>query len=511
MTEAVPAPEGSEPSFKLIKSERKTRDIFGAEGTMWKLLRKAAVAPGEKEKTNQGVSVGVKAPLIDKFVSRELRDANTTHGACIDAKASATVGAGHRDETIHDALDPLCQFSWQDVLDACSDDFWETGECFIEAVMDEEDPNLVTGLHHVESAQCEIEVEEEDNSEDYHYVVRGETNGSQQTIMAKWGDLEQLKARFSVQQNGQQDPNTVNANDAQARRRGTLTGTIKNSQIIHIRRATNRSRWYGFPDYMAAVPSIELVQCMTQHEFDFYFNRAVPEFLAFLIGTSTNSKTWAKFEEMLRANQGLGQSHKTCAVQIPGSPQENVVQIERLAMDDNGKDGFSDKSMTLAMLITTAHGVPPMLANVALPAKIGATNEGPNALMLIQKRKIGPAQRNFSTVLARTLAGAGIRLNQPEGAPLTLKPEQFLGGSLKPKPNPMDPQGAMGNTDANGMPIHAQQGNGFKTILDGMTLGAMNTIAGMKEPLAGSGRNPADGLLSGSSDRKPTDPRSTGH
>jgi hypothetical protein len=61
------------------------------------------------------------------------------------------------------------------------------------------------------------------------------------------------------------------------------------------------------------------------------------------------------------------------------------------------------------------------------------------------------------------------------------------------------------------MPIHAQTGNGFKTILDGMTLGAMNTIASMREPLAGSGRNPADGLLSGASDRAPTDPLSTGH
>lgn len=559
MTDAAPAPESPEPSFKLIKSDRKTRDLYGAEGVMWRLLRKAAppqdgqAQPAQTEKTNQGVAVGVKPPLIDKFVSRELRDANTTHSACIDAKQSATVGLGHRDEKIHEALDPLCQVSWQDVLDAAANDFWETGECFIEAVMDETNPNLVTGLHHIESAQCEIEVEEMDNSEDYHYIVRGETAGAQQIIMAKWGDLVALKARFSVQQNGSEDPNTVNANEGQQlRRRGTLGGQIRNSQVIHIRQATNRSRWYGFPDYMSAVPSIELVQCMTQHEFDFYFNRAVPEFLAFLIGTSTNSATWKKFEDMLRANQGLGQSHKTCAVQIPGSPQENVVQIERLAMDDNGKDGYSEKSMTLAMLITTAHGVPPMLANVALPAKIGAVNEGPNALMLIQKRKIGPAQRNFSTVLARTLGHPDTVLNTEDGKQSKVTAEQFLGktavakpsappagapaaapatptspvakaagalgptssqstsGPVVPAPDPnAQALGAGGPTDENGSPIHVTPGNGFKTILDGMTPAAANTMASMRQPITGSGRDPNAGLLGSASDRQPGDPNYT--
>lgn len=553
MTEAAPAPQGSEPTFKLITAERKTRDIYGSEGLMWKILRKSAPpAAGKPEdprqNTNQGVAVGVKTPLMDKFVARELRDANTTHAACLDAKESATVGLGHRDEKIHEVLDPLCQQSWQDVLDACAKDYWETGECFIEAVMDENDPTLVTGLHHIESAQCEVEVEEENNSELYHYVVRGETNAAVQTVMAKWGDLAELKARFSVQQNGQRDPNTTNANDAQAVRRSSIGGQIKNSQVIHIRQASNRSRWYGGADYMSAVPSIELVQCMTQHEFDFYFNRAVPEFLAFWIGSSTNTKTWEKFENMLRGNQGLGNTHKTCAVQIPGSPQDNVVQIERLAMEDGGKDGFSDKSMTLAMLITTAHGVPPMLANVALPAKIGAVNEGPNALMLIQKRKIGPAQRNFSTMLARTIGDPTTKLNQPDGGTVQLRADQFLGKTAVVKPPPPMPAappspaspvakaagalgptsaqttsgpvvaapdpnaqalGAGGPTDENGSPIHVTPGNGFKTILDGMTPAAANTMASMRQPITGSGRDPNAGLLGSASDRQPGDPNYT--
>jgi len=150
-----------------------------------------------------------------------------------------------------------------------------------------------------------------------------------------------------------------------------------------------------------------------------------------------------------------------------------------------------------------------MLANILLPGKIGAANEGPNALMIFQKRKLGQAQRNFSTILARTLGAKGVTFAQEEGGSKSLTAEQFLGKTGKPKPNPMDPKSAMGTTDENGMPIFTQPGNGFKTVLDGMTLGAQDTLARMKEPLATSDRNPEDGLLGGADDRKPSDRKKT--
>ena len=63
--------------------------------------------------------------------------------------------------------------------------------------------------------------------------------------------------------------------------------------------------------------------------------------------------------------------------------------------------------------------------------------------------------------------------------------------------------------DENEMPQFVQKGNGFNTILDGMTLGAMNTMASMREPMAGSARNPDAGLLGGARERAAGDPRAT--
>ena len=497
--------------MKLISSRADTPDLHGDGSMLFTVLKKAAKLAAEEAKTgdtNAGVSVGKKAHLIEKLSARDLRDFNATHAICIDAKVSSTVGLGHREQDIHDTLDPLTRFSWQDTLNALAEDYFETGEAFLEVVWDGPERSEITGLHHVESAQIHVEVEEEDSSNLYHYIVEGETGGADTLVMAKWGDLKDLMERFGQMPEGDdaddEDPTDMDglnspANDAilssDRSTSSALGGSIANSEIIHLRQPTNRSRFYGYPDYMAAVPSIELVQCMTQHEFDFYFNRGVPEFLMFLIGKNIGG-CWTKIETMLKANQGIGNSHKAQGVHIPGNPEETQVQIEKLAMEDAGNSGFSEKSGTLDMRIATAHGMPPQLANIALPGKMGAANEGPNAMLTFQMRKLGQAQKNFSRVLSCTLGGKDVKFAQPEGASKSLAKDLWVAKNAKPM-------------DDNGVPQFIQVGNGFNTILDGMTLGAQNTMAGMAEPLAGSGRNPDDGLLEGARDRKPGDPKAT--
>lgn len=507
--------------------KRETRDIFKGEGSMlFTLLKKAvklATDPETREstETNSGISVGLKSHLIDKIASRELRDFNATHAISLDAKKASSVGLGHREQEIHDTLDPLTRFSWQDTLDALGEDYWETGECFLEIVYgNQENREIITGLHHVESAQCNIEVESENNAELYHYIVEGETGGAETLVMAKFGDLADLKRRFGQPDNdvtedpsGKDSPEGSelpggsigldlalrNANDvvqAQTRGGNTLSGNIVNSEILHIRQSTNRSRYYGYPDYMSAVPSIELVQCMTQHEFDFYFNRGVPEFLLFLIGPNIG-QCWEKVEALIKANQGPGNSHKTGAIHIPGDAEATKVQVEKLAMEDAHNSGFAEKSLSLDMRIATAHGMPPKLANIALPGKSGSANEDPNAMLVFQMRKLGQAQRNFSRIFACSLGAEGVKFAQPDGEAKAISRDLFLGKNAKPI-----------NEDT-GMPQFIQPGNGFNTILDGLTLGAAQTMATMKEPMGATDRNPEEGLLGGARDRQPGDRRQT--
>jgi hypothetical protein len=125
---------------------------------------------------------------------------------------------------------------------------------------------------------------------------------------------------------------------------------------------------------------------------------------------------------------------------------------------------------TLAMHIVSAHRVPPVLAGILVPGKLGANNELPNALAAFQALVMGPAQRNFSNVLAATLGNP--EFNQGLG----LTEKDFMG----------------------------EEGNGFRTILEEMGSGMaglteMDTMARMKEPIGeavAGGRNLKAGVLS---------------
>lgn len=479
-------PDAKAAHFALIP--RPEVDVFGGEGSLMAALSKAERLGGG---TNVGSLVGSRPPLVDKDMARRFRDLNTTHATCCESKRGSSVGMGHRDEGIYEVLDPLCRFGWQDLLDSVGDDLIDTGEGFIECVWDE-GRTVILGLNPLDSAGVSVVVEEEGDSEAIHYQVVGLTATKIAVAMAEWGDLLGLQERYGT-------AGTLVRVDAAGRSAsGTvapLGGTIVNSEVIHLRMPNSRDPYQGYPDWVAATPIIELMQALVRHEFDFHFNRGVPELLATIIGGSITKRDWDEnIVPIFRASQGIGNSRKTAALHLSGSPDTVSVQVDKLAAED--REPFGDKAQAMALLIATAHGIPPMLANVSTPGKIGAANESPNALLLVQKRKLGQIQKSVSRTLARTL-GSGAPLNQEEGTPKTLKAAQFLGEAYK------------SGQDENGAPIYHERGNGFKTVLDGMTLGAQQTLASMKEPIAGSSRNPADGLLTGTDQRKPGDPRAT--
>ena len=139
---------------------------------------------------------------------------------------------------------------------------------------------------------------------------------------------------------------------------------------------------------------------------------------------------------------GLQNSHKSAALNI--EDPEVKVQLEKLAMDGAGlNDGYNEIKETIALDIIAAHRVPPLLAGIVLPGRIGSSNELPNALMLFHLLVAAPDQKNMSTTLGMTLG------NEKESGGLGLKPEDFV----------------------------------FKRIIDEMNLSMMSTVGGMREPL----------------------------
>lgn len=361
-----------------------------------------------------GEEAGEKQHPFDFFAAARFKVHNVHHSACIRAKTKALVGLGHvlmedleageptkfddrgvplpkpkrvvkGPSKVSQALDVLCRHSWRHVLEQLAEDYWQVGNAFLEVVRT---GGQITGLHW--HPACDVRVVVEDNfGTNIHYLIHGRVGGD--VRMAAYGDLDDFLARkMLVPGVLPLDANNQN----------------KTSEMIHIPAPTTLDRWYGVPQWLCSSALVELVQALHQHQFDFHVNRGVPEFLLLLLGAKADKKTWKAITDTMDSHVGLGNQHKASVFNIPNADME--VKLEKLAMDGiaNGTY-FRDMSEALATTIVSAHGVPPSLAGILIPGKMGAANESSNALMVFQTLEIGPEQDHFETMLGSRLGDAG--------------------------------------------------------------------------------------------------------
>lgn len=365
--------------------------------------------------SNQQSGLGVVPHPFDFQVACELVRYNEHHSACINAKVRSQVGLGHptNPDKIDDILNPVCESTWQETIMDVAEDFHSTGNGFIEVVRRGND---IAGIFHVRAPSVFPVFE---GGRDRHFIVNNndpQLGTGLAVRMASFGDknafIQRAKEGFP------------SSSIAQAAGTGIFSqidtsDPDKISEIIHFRRPTSLSKWYGFPNWLGALAGIELIQMIMQHNFDFFLNRGVPEFLLFLLGAKLDEKDMDKITDSIKANIGLGNSHKSAAINLDVPIDNFKVQLEKL-MADNGlnDDAFATFRENLAMGIVSAHGVPPLLAGIQIPGKLGATNELPNALMAFQVLQNGPDQRLFTQKLAATLGN-------PEYSNLGLTREDF--------------------------------------------------------------------------------------
>lgn len=438
----------SKPLYKMPGSD---------EGLLEALLTKEQLAKEtmpEDGESKQGVSHGAKAHPFNMSAVLDFDTSNEHHSTCLNTKIAAHVGLGHMTEKqrlekkmkvnpmmeigeaemailtsdndsskVDETLNPLCRSTWQETLSDVAEDYWKLGNGYLEVVRNK--AGRITGIHHIPA--CEVHIYLENSKYDYHYRIDGtdEFDGTSVRRFAAWDDREDfIKRATSV---GRDRKGSWVDFDLPVRG-GEEDADYYVSEVIHFRRPSSQSKWYGFPDWLSCVASIELVQMLMQHNFDFFLNRGVPEFMALFLGSQIDPSDWKKIEDALKGNIGMGNSFKTVIANLNVDPEFRV-QIEKLAMDQNGEDIFGKMRENLALGIVSAHRVPPLLAGIQIPGKLGATNELPNALMAFQLLVIGPAQKLFQQILGMTLGSeeAGLGLTTDDFAFVTITEEIDVG------------------------------------------------------------------------------------
>lgn len=409
------------------------------------VLKKGVI---EAEPTNAPTAAGPKGLPFNFDAAVRMKMHNVHHSTCVDTKKNSLVGLGHVTDKADEILDPLCTTTWAVLRTKCAEDYANVANCYIEVVRDGDGPNAqIIGLHHVPANDVRFVVEQ--NLTDHYYEIRGGkieslNSVTNSTVMAPFGQLATFK------------------------RRNKIAPDRKISEIIHIFEPSSGSRWYGVPSWLAAVADMELNQAVRQHQFDFHVNRGVPEFLLFLTGGKVDKKTWEAIVAAMQCYVGVGNSHKSSAFNVVGD--DIKVDLKELQSNDVIKGDFYTKmTEALATTIVSAHRVPPILAGILIPGKMGAANELPNAIMAFQTLVIGPWHTIWSSILGATLGG---KMNGGLG----LKPEDFKFKSI---------------VDA--MADGLTKLNPQKGVADG----AANAVSGMRQTLpeaAAEGRDTNDGL-----------------
>lgn len=388
MSVAAPTVEGQPEKDKdgfVAPIQRESVQLFkeGSDSLFGRANRQ--VKP--KGKTGQGGYEGMREHPQDFALLKEIIDRNDYHSTCVRTKNACTVGLGFvtpeeiapvatgnpvvaveqmlrtRSRTkVDDALDPLCIVSFQDVLSDVCEDYWSNGNGYIEIHITKGE---IDGITHLPSEQAWVNVRHNNNA-DFNYVV---DNGTMTVEWERYAKDQKLK---------------------------------DGSYLAHFRQPTCRDTHYGRADWTSALTPIELMACLQQYRYDFFNNRGVPEFLLFLLGRKVDQDTWDEIKSALQANIGRGNSHKTLAANI--QDKDLKVQVEKLAMEQTGFDDTKFKE-GLALDIVSAHRVPPLLAGILIPGKLGATNELPNSLMAFQVLVIAQAQRVFQNQLIQAFSG----------------------------------------------------------------------------------------------------------
>jgi len=400
----------------------------GPEGETWGVFIRKEGEPVPKKETgevtddgkeapsNQGVDTGRKLHPFDMEAARRLVLANVHHSSCLATLRDATTGLGFVSNKVAKTLDPLCKTSFIDLLNRiCWDRY--IGNGYMEVVRESPKQKAeIIGLHYLSPPDVHIYLENE--AYDFHYEI--ETSEGRSTKFARFGDMERfLASKFKP---------------AEQKRV---------SEVIHFQSGVPLDRWYGMGEWLSCIPYIELQMAILQHNFDFFKNSGVPDFMLFVTGGKVAKEDWAIIKAILRQHIGTGNHHKSLALNLPGS--EVKITVHQLRAEDI-QSTFQPMLESLALATVSGHRVPPLLAGIVIPGKLGANNELPNAIMAVQALVVGQAQTAIKTQLRNTL----------------------------------------GNRKLNGgLPLFRDDDFEFNTILDHINLVQMEETGSLRDPVGG--------------------------
>lgn len=373
---------------KVAKSSRMSHKtappvpLFGAERKLALVTRMLAKAKSDNPQASlQATSVGRVPEPVNFELLKQLRLGNTHHASCILAKVNATVGLGFKSDEVESLLGPLTRKGFEHVLAQAGSDFEDCGNGYLEVVRRDGMLKPPTGIHYLRAETVHI-VQEEDSYE-YHYEV-DQAEGEHKKLPAYGDKVRYMEEVEGPLQSGKRADKDV-------------------AEIIHFSMPNGVCDKFGVPDWLSALPLIDMVQTQQQYWYDYFQNwGSVAKFLSITSDDEIDDTVWAEIETAFTSTGKGDGSFKTFVANLVGP---NI----KVQVHDLGGDPFTGTAIeadrNLALDIGSSHRTPPSLAHVVPSSKSVSSNKGVlrEEVDAWQAMVIGQRQRVFAKTLERTL------------------------------------------------------------------------------------------------------------
>lgn len=303
-----------------------------------------------------------------------LQGVNSYHDLAIQTKKACTLGLGvdlldteGSEEAVMDRLSEVNEYgqSFFDVLAQAGEDFFSGGAGALEVVRDRR--GRVGELYYM-------------RSNDVHFRPRGSKTPfyyMEENILKPW-------PRFTKKDRNE-------------------------NSILYVPLLTNKSRLYGVPDWLGAIPDIELDYYAVRYNQRFFLNSGVPDLAIVVEGGELGEEGEKAVQEFLQSNfKGVDNAHRVLYLPIPG---ENIqVRFEKLASELKDQDmSFEKLRMQCRDNILSSHRVHPRVAGVVQSGHLGGSGEVYGQLQMFQETTIAPYQRIWESKLRPILADFGVK------------------------------------------------------------------------------------------------------
>jgi PBSX family phage portal protein len=171
-----------------------------------------------------------------------------------------------------------------------------------------------------------------------------------------------------------------------------VTGDPRPNEIIHFKQYSPLNTFYGVPDIISAITSLQGDQLASQYNIDYFSNKAVPRYVVTLKGAKLSGEAEDKMFRFLQTGM-KGQNHRTLYIPLPGDTDQNKVEFKMDPIENGIQDGsFKEYRKQNRDDILVAHQVP--------LSKLGGADSGAIAAALAQDRTFKeqvarPAQRQL--------------------------------------------------------------------------------------------------------------------